>query len=41
MPLIEFEPTTPVSERAKRVQAIVTAATVLGNLVIKNEKYIK
>jgi hypothetical protein len=30
MPRVRFEPTTPVSERAKTVLAIDSAATVLG-----------
>jgi hypothetical protein len=31
MPQVEFEPTIPVFERAKRVYALDRAATVMGN----------
>jgi hypothetical protein len=34
MPEVGFEPTIPVSERAKTVHAVDRAATVTGNLVI-------
>jgi hypothetical protein len=32
MPLVAFEPTTPVFERAKTVHALDRAATVIGNI---------
>jgi hypothetical protein len=39
MPLVEFEPTTPVIERAKTVYALNRAATVIGILLrLKNAK---
>jgi hypothetical protein len=31
MPRVEFEPTTPVFERAKTVHALDRAATVIGH----------
>jgi hypothetical protein len=34
MPLVEFEPTIPVLERAKTVYALDRAATVIGHLKI-------
>jgi hypothetical protein len=33
MPLVGFEPTIPVFERAKTVHALDRAATVIGSLV--------
>jgi hypothetical protein len=40
MPRVEFEPTTPVLERAKTVHALDRAATVSGfTLLTKNEIY--
>jgi hypothetical protein len=34
MPRVEFEPTTPIFERAKAVHALDRAATVIGHFVI-------
>jgi hypothetical protein len=34
MPWVEFEPTTPVFERAKMVHALDREATVIGEVVI-------
>jgi hypothetical protein len=35
MPGVEFEPTTPVFERAKTVHASGHAATVIGKFILK------
>jgi hypothetical protein len=38
MPQVEFEPTIPVFERAKAVQALHRAATVIGNGTLRRAK---
>jgi hypothetical protein len=38
MPWVEFEPTIPVFERAKKVHALDGAATVIGIPVYTEEK---
>jgi hypothetical protein len=35
MPRMEFEPTTPVMERAKTVHALDRAATVIGDVLFQ------
>jgi hypothetical protein len=39
MPLVEFEPTVPVFERAKTVHDLVRAATVIGEVEDRVTKY--
>jgi hypothetical protein len=41
MPLVEFEPKTPVFERAKTVPVLDRVGTGIGTLVIRKDKYMR